>query len=122
MIQDLGTYVITKLSSYLRTIVIKETVPKKSGELAKSITVRGSGKNTKVGTNKKYARMVHFGSDKPVVIRPRYKKALFWPGIQNFDKKGEPRPVKKVVLYKNKDREANPFFTNAIEKASKNLE
>lgn len=94
----------------IRAIAITYTVPKRSGELAKSIHVTKSGEGYIVGTNKIYARRVHDGSG-TVIIRPRNKKALKW--------KGGRHPVKKVV---QKPRQGNPFFRKAVDRFISNKE
>jgi len=55
-----------------------------------------------VGTNLKYARMVHDGT-RPHVITARKAKALFWPGARH--------PVRSV---RHPGTKARPFLTDAL--------
>lgn len=57
-----------------------------------------------------YSKAVHDGSG-PHIIRPRSKRALFWPGARH--------PVKYVNHPGNK---ANPFMQRALVKAMRRLE
>jgi hypothetical protein len=90
------------IAQRLRSIVITSTVPKKSGELSRSIHITNKSDGSIISTNKKYARRAHEGSP-AITIRPRKKKALAW-------KTGR-HPVKKVV---QPPRKGNPFFKHAI--------
>jgi phage gpG-like protein len=85
-----------RLAYWIESIVVKETVPKKRGELARSIKAQSRGQGAIVGTKKVYAAMRHFGG----VIRPKHKKALFWPGAKH--------PVKKVK------QKGKPYFYEAL--------
>jgi len=60
--------------------------------------VRVSGTEVEVGTDRPYALAHQFGSD-PYVIKPRNKKALFWPGA------GHP-----VKIVHHPGLPARPFF------------
>jgi phage gpG-like protein len=72
---------------------------KKSGALVQSIRVVSVSNNSVVvGTDRKYAALHQFGTG-PFVIRPKTKKALFWPGAKH--------PVKSV---KHPGIPARPFF------------
>ncbi len=60
-----------------------------TGRLRASFTRQASEDEVIVGTNVVYAAIHQFGGKtRPHVIRPRRKKALFWPGLNH--------PVKKV--------------------------
>ncbi len=60
-----------------------------TGRLAASITSRATGNQAMVGTNVVYAAIHQFGGKtSPHVIKPKTKKALFWPGARH--------PVKSV--------------------------
>lgn len=60
-----------------------------TGRLRDSLGRQASEDEVIVGTNVVYAAIHQFGGKTPpVVIRPRRKKALFWPGLKH--------PVKKV--------------------------
>jgi len=60
-----------------------------TGRLRGSITHRSTATAAFVGTNVEYARIHQEGATiPPHVIRPRFKKALFWPGAAH--------PVKHV--------------------------
>jgi len=61
-----------------------------TGRLAGSITPSSGATFARVGTNVEYAAVHQFGGETgPFVIRPRNKKALFWPGAEH--------PVKSVT-------------------------
>jgi len=116
----MNRYIALRIAHYLHSIVVKETVPKLSGELAKSMRVTAKGDGAILGTNKPYAAMVHNGSNKPVVIRAKRKKALCWLGgtlIRNSKGKGVGQELafaKKVVLYAKHPRKGKPYFKQAI--------
>jgi phage virion morphogenesis protein len=60
-----------------------------SGILAGSISAKATDTQAIVGTNVKYAAVHQFGDKtSPTVIKPKNKKALFWPGAKH--------PVKSV--------------------------
>jgi phage gpG-like protein len=79
-------------------------IPFLTGDLRKSITVElvGPGEAT-VGSNLSYARAVHDGR-KALDIKPKNKKALFWPGAKH--------PVRGVH---QKARLGRPFLQEAVE-------
>jgi phage virion morphogenesis protein len=55
-----------------------------SARLKNSITARASGNKVEVGTNVVYAAIHQFGGKtSPRTIRPKNKKALFWPGASH---------------------------------------
>jgi len=59
------------------------------GHLAASISAKATNTEAIVGTNVKYAAIHQFGGKTgPVTIKPKNKKALFWPGAEH--------PVKSV--------------------------
>ncbi len=61
----------------------------RTGRLAASITQRHDALSAEVGTNVEYAAVHQFGGrTRPRTIRPKRKKALYWPGA--------PHPVAKV--------------------------
>lgn len=87
----------------LEAIVKTKTVPVRSGELRQSIHTSKFSDGWLVGTNKIYARAVHDG--RPVlVIRPKNRKALYWPGAKH--------PVRKVV---SPARKARPYLREALD-------
>lgn len=94
--------IAARTAQRIRAIVVKETVPFRTGELRKSIHVSRLGSGYLVGTNKVYARAVHEGR-KAMIIRPKNGKALYW--------KGAAHPVKKVF---QKARKGKPFFRDAV--------
>ena len=54
---------------------------RKSGTLAKSVRVTSSSAGVTVGSDRHYAAIHQLGGKtRPHTIRPRRKKALFWPG------------------------------------------
>ena len=56
---------------------------RKSGILFSSLLVgEVTNSSVEIGTNVPYAAALHFGT-KPYVIKPRLKKALFWPGADH---------------------------------------
>lgn len=72
---------------------------KKSGALWQSIRiVETNSKSVTVGTDRPYAVYHQFGTG-PYVIRPKGKKALFWPGAMH--------PVKQI---NHPGIPARPFF------------
>ncbi len=50
-----------------------------TGRLRGSVTYQATATSVVVGTNVQYARYHQFGTA-PYIIRPRQKKALYWPG------------------------------------------
>lgn len=67
----------------------KQLAPVRTGTLRRSISRRVTGVKGVVGSNLKYAAIQEFGGTTgPHVIRPKNKKALFWPGATH--------PVKSV--------------------------
>lgn len=101
--------IVAKVAHRIRAIVVKETVPFKTGELRKSIHVTRWGDGWMVGTNKIYARAVHEGRP-GMIIRPRRKKALFWNGAAH--------PSRKVFSPR---RAGRPFLRDAIDSFERNL-
>jgi hypothetical protein len=89
---------------------VKHT-PVRTGELANSENshVNQDGSEGKVQATAKHARFVHDGTGiygpkgKEIIILPKKKKALFWPGGKH--------PVKKVV---QQGIRPNPFFKKAL--------
>jgi len=85
--------------------------PIRTGNLVNSITnyIVNRGLAGVVKATAPYASYVHWGTGlygpykQKIVIRPRYKKALFWPGAAH--------PVKKV---EQKGQKGKPFFLKAI--------
>lgn len=70
--------------------------------LRNSVNHRPSSHDVLVGTNLPYAAAHQFGADIPATtIRPRLKKALFWPGAAH--------PVKSVTT-KGHHLDARPFL------------
>lgn len=73
-----------------------------TGRLAASITKRATSTSAEVGTNVVYAAIHHFGGrTKPRIIKPRNKKALYWPGARH--------PVKSVK-HPGSKMPARPFM------------
>lgn len=85
----------------------RRRAPVDTGRLRSSIVSRamntGRSVGYVVGTNVKYAAAVEYGTA-PHVIRPKNKKALFWPGARH--------PVGKV---NHPGTRAQPFMRPAIE-------
>jgi phage virion morphogenesis protein len=74
-----------------------------TGRLAASITSRSTGNQAVVGTNVVYAAIHQFGGKTPAhVIKPKNKKALFWPGASH--------PVKSVN-HPGSNIPARPFLS-----------
>jgi len=93
---------------------IKKEAPVDHGRLAGSFELQRMGElQWKIFTNVEYALAVQTGSGihgpegKLIEIRPKNKKALFWPGAQH--------PVKKVL---HPGQKPNPYATRAMDKAS----
>ena len=102
--------IAARLAHRIRAITVERTVPIRTGELRNSIFVSRERKGVwLVGTRKVYARAVHEGRPR-VIIRPRRRKALYWPGARH--------PVRKVV---QPPRKGNPFFRNALSRFEQNL-
>lgn len=100
-----------RLAHRIRSITVEHTVPVRTGELRNSIFVSRVRKGTWiVGTRKAYARAVHEGRSR-VVIRPRRKKALYWPGARH--------PVRKVI---QPPRRGTPFFRKAVDHFARNMD
>ena len=102
--------IAARTAQRIRAITVKETVPFRTGELRKSIHVTRYGFDYMVGTNKIYARAVHEGR-RAMIIRPKTRKALYWPGAAH--------PVRKVF---QKSRKGKPFFREAVQKFADNLD
>jgi HK97 gp10 family phage protein len=93
-------------TGYLHDSIHKDAVYETSG-----------GFGITVGTNIEYARYVHEGTGEfgmfhtPIIIEPKNKKALFWPGARH--------PVKKVV---QKGIKPNPFLIRGAAAAAGEIE
>ena len=62
-----------------------------TGALVNSISNNHDSTSAIVGTNKIYAPIHQFGGTIPArIIKPKYKKALFWPGLKH--------PVKQAKI------------------------
>lgn len=85
----------------------RRRAPVDTGRLRSSIVSRAEGSGRSVGyvigTNVSYAAAVEYGTA-PHVIKPRYKRALFWPGAAH--------PVAQV---NHPGTKAQPFLRPAIE-------
>jgi HK97 gp10 family phage protein len=85
----------------------RRRAPVDTGRLRSSIVSRAEGSGRSVGyvigTNVNYAAAVEYGTA-PHVIKPRYKKALYWPGAAH--------PVAQV---NHPGTQAQPFLRPAIE-------
>lgn len=82
--------------------------PRKKGHLKENILIKeDTPLHKRVHTNYryKYAEYVEYGTG-PHVIRPRNKKALWWPGAEH--------PVREVY---HPGTSPNPFFQRGIERA-----
>lgn len=106
--------IAARIAQRLRAIVVKETVPFKTGELRKSIHVSRIGVGYLIGTNKIYARAVHEGRP-GIIIRPKNAKVLRWPGKS----KGKAVFAKRVFQPARKGR---PFFRQALDIFEDNLD
>jgi len=93
----------------------KKKVPVDTGQLRNAIRaanperILGGGAQVKVVANKSYAQYVETGTE-PHEIRPKHKKALFWPGAEH--------PVKVVHHPGTKPK---PFMYPALESNFKNI-
>lgn len=87
----------------------RRRVPVDTGRLRSSIVSRAENSGRKVGyvvgTNVNYAAAVEYGTA-PHVIKPRNKKALYWPGARH--------PVAQV---NHPGTRAQPFMRPAVEMA-----
>ncbi len=94
-----------QIAEKLREIATRQgNVPFDKGDLRKAHVVEPIGEtDAQVSVNTPYARAVHDGRP-ALVIKPKRKKALAWPGGDN--------PVKSV---KQPAREANPWLAKAVE-------
>jgi len=86
----------------------KKKTPYRTGTLRRSIhieTLKKSGSDVEVavGTDVSYAKSVEFGSG-PRIIRPKTKKALFWPGAAH--------PVR---LVHHPGTKAHPYLRPALD-------
>lgn len=85
----------------------RRRAPVDTGRLRSSIVSRAEGRGRSVGyvvgTNVNYAAAVEYGTA-PHVIKPKHKKALFWPGARH--------PVAQV---NHPGTRAQPFMRPAIE-------
>lgn len=97
--------IVLRIAERLRDLATEDgRIPFRTGDLRKSIQVELLGKGVAaVGSNLNYARAVHEGRP-ALVIRPKNKKALFWPGARH--------PVKAVH---QPARKGQPFLREAAE-------
>lgn len=96
-----------KISVNIIKPIMQTEVPYKTGKLRQNITAFSSGLSGRVGPNLKvtpYALAVHNGTG-PYIIRPKTKKALWWPGLSH--------PVKMV---RHPGIKANPFIERTVDK------
>ena len=80
-----------------------------TGRLRASITHSVAGDAVEVGTNVVYAAIHQFGGKtKPRTIRPRRKKALFWPGaghpVASVQHPGSDVPARPFLGVDDRDR------------------
>ena len=80
----------------------------KSSILKNSFTVEAGANSVSVGTNVKYAAIHQFGGRTPPhVIRPKTKKALFWPGaghpVKSVKHPGSKMPKRPFLMVQNED-------------------
>lgn len=96
---------LRQLAERLREIATRQgNVPFKTGDLRKSIIVAEvTDQQALVGSNLPYARAVHDGRP-ALTIRPKKKRALFWPGAAH--------PVRVVH---QPARKGNPFLVRALQ-------
>lgn len=100
--------------TYAEGLAVKNSpvAPIGGGNLRASITSGVEGGVAYLKATAPYAVFVHEGTGifgpkgKVIIIKPRFKKALFWAGALH--------PVKKVVI---KGMRPRPFFREAIEEA-----
>ncbi len=81
-----------------------------TGRLRASITHRASRDEVVVGTNALYAAIHQFGGKTPArTIRPKHKKALFWPGaahpVKQVNHPGSVMPARPFLGVDEGDRE-----------------
>ncbi|MCY4548123.1 MAG: phage virion morphogenesis protein [Defluviicoccus sp.] len=80
-----------------------------SGRLRSSIAYNVTGDGMEVGTNVVYAAIHQFGGrTRPRVIRPRHKRALFWPGarhpVAKVEHPGSEIPARPFLGFDERDR------------------
>jgi len=97
-------------SAILLTQNIKRVTPKKTGALSGSIRPTFSRLKAVIEPHKKYAIYVHEGT-RPHEIRPRLKKALFWPGARH--------PVRKVM---HPGTKGVPFMKIGVNRSVRTIE
>lgn len=92
----------------------RRRAPVDTGNLRSRIVIEPQSQRpyvVRVGTNVKYAEMIEFGTGihgpkgQPFEIRPKNKKALYWPGL--------PHPIKRVKAHPG--QKAQPFLFPAWE-------
>ncbi len=83
----------------------RQNAPHRTGTLQRSIQLENKPDTVKVAVHEKYGLYIEKGTG-PFVIRPKNKKALFWPGADH--------PVKKV---NHPGLKARPFFEPAIKES-----
>lgn len=92
----------------IRPIMRDEAPRGKTGNLRANIHVGINGLEGRVGPNlaiTPYAEYVHDGRTGPWIIRPKNKKALYWPGAKH--------PVKQVI---HPGIKSNPFVERTYDK------
>ena len=104
---DLRDFVALNVALKVREVVTRPgVVPFDTGALRRSLDVYPSHVSPGVyesASNLPYARAVHDGRP-PITIRPRRKKALYWPGARH--------PVRVV---RQPARRPNPYLRRAAE-------
>lgn len=74
------------------------------GSIAYEVTRAGKDVIARVGTNVEYAKPVEFGTA-PHIIRPKNKRALYWPGAEH-----------PVALVNHPGTKGKPYLRPALEK------
>lgn len=104
LLTSIGAELATSIKSRFKTNIAPDGIPwptskaarkrggktlQNTGRLRDSIVSSANSRSVRVGTNLRYAAAHQFGA-RARILRPRRKKALFWPGAKH--------PVKKVSL------------------------
>ena len=97
-------------------IDVQKHVPLKTGKLANSFYIQSEGKKRHLDSDSTYLEAVVHGT-KPHYIRPRYKKALWWPELSH------PIPyVGPPMTRIHPGTQANPFLDEAIAELEQELD
>jgi phage virion morphogenesis protein len=87
-----------------------DKILRQRGYLSDSIRSQANENGVRVGTNRIYGAIQHFGGKtKPHVIRPKNKKALAWPGARNparaVNHPGSEIPARRFLGISRQDRD-----------------